>query len=72
MIKEQFDEMVGKNLKHYRKRKGLSKYMLEKESRISRATITYIEKGECSAQLYTFYKLANALGIKVTDFLRGI
>ena len=64
--------MFDKNLHYYRLRKGVSKKQLADACGVSSASITYYEQGKRYPEdMATFEKLANALDINISDFLRS-
>lgn len=67
---EEFIKIVGKNLKYYRTKAGLTKALLSRKSGVSIQAIFNIEECKISPRLYTIYKLANALDIKADDFVK--
>ena len=56
-----------KKIKLARLKKGLSIRKLEKESKVTRATIIRLEKGIGAAEEYTAFKLAAALKVNMEE-----
>jgi len=54
-----------------RRTKGVSIAELSKRSGISRTTIYKVERGEGDVSTKTLKALADALGVKITDFFIG-
>lgn len=61
--------MFGKNLKYYRLRRGLSQTELASRVGIRSAAISNYEKGKRLPEMEMIQKLAEALQVKVADFL---
>lgn len=60
----------GKRLKTIRQKKGLTQLDLELESGISRTEISRIENGLKNIEFYTIVKLAEALGVNLSEFFQ--
>ena len=61
---------VAKNIKKYRKEKGLSQDKLSRLADVSHATIIKIESGGIqSPTIGTVQKIAKALGVSVDDLI---
>jgi transcriptional regulator with XRE-family HTH domain len=66
-------ENIGKRIREIRKKKGISLKQLENfENSIERGDMSEIENGKKLPTIYTLYKLAQILGVKVSDFTKGI
>jgi len=62
---------VGKNIRKFRKKKGLSQDKLSKLANISHIAVIKIESGAVqSPSIYTVQKIALALGANINDFLK--
>ena len=62
---------IAKNIKKYRKEKGLSQDKLSRLADVSHATIIKIESGGIqSPTIDTVQKIAKALGIGVEDLIK--
>lgn len=61
--------MFSKNLKYYRLKKGMSMKELAALAGVSSMTISYYESGERKPGMDTMKALAQALGVRITDFL---
>lgn len=61
--------MIGKNLKYYRLKNNMTKRALADAIGVTPMAITYYENGDRNPNMDTIKLLANALNIKVTDFL---
>ena len=60
----------GKRPKTIRQKKGLTQLDLELESGISRTEISRIENGLKNIEFYTIVKLAEALGVSLSEFFQ--
>lgn len=62
---------IAKNIRKYRKQKGLSQDKLSRLADISHATMIKIESGGIqSPTIDTVQKIAKALGVSVDDLLK--
>jgi transcriptional regulator with XRE-family HTH domain len=62
---------VSKNIKRYRKAKGLSQDKLSKLADISQATLIKIESGGIkSPSIFTIQKIAKVFGVSVDNLLK--
>jgi len=62
---------IAKNIKKYRKEKGLSQDKLSRLADVSHATIIKIESGGIqSPTIDTVQKIAKALGVAVDDLIK--
>ncbi len=61
--------MLGKNLKYYRLKNGLSKAKLAEKVGVSPMSITHYESDERKPSMDILKALATALNVKVSDFL---
>ena len=63
--------IIAKNIKKYRKEKGLSQDKLSRLADVSHATIIKIESGGIqSPTIDTAQKIAKALGVGVEDLIK--
>lgn len=62
--------MFSRNLKYYRLKNHMSKAALAERVGVSPMAITYYEQGERNPDMGTIKALAEALGVRKTDFLR--
>lgn len=73
ITRDKLAENVGKRIKEIRQKKGISLKQLENfENSIERGDLSEIENGKKLPTLYTLYKLAQILGVKISDFTKGI
>ncbi len=62
---------IGKNIKKYREKIGISQDKLSKLAGVTFHTITKIESGATSdPRIETVKKIANALGVGIDDLMR--
>lgn len=62
---------IAKNLKKYRKERGLSQDKLSRLADVSHATIIKIESGGIqSPTIDTVQKIAKALGVEIIDMIQ--
>lgn len=62
---------LGEQIRALRKEKGLSLEQLAKKSGVALATLSRLENGKHSGNFKTHQKIAEALGIAVTDLYKG-
>jgi len=60
---------IGQRIKQLRKQRGLTKEKLAFENDLSKPTITRLERNEFDPKLSTLLKIANGLGVKITELL---
>ncbi|MEK9196211.1 MAG: helix-turn-helix transcriptional regulator [Patescibacteria group bacterium] len=70
--KDRFAKRVGKILKEEREKAGLTQERLADKADFHRTYIGFIEQGVYSPNLYTLSKLAKALNIKLSQFLKSL
>ncbi|KAA0888126.1 helix-turn-helix domain-containing protein [Oryzomonas rubra] len=67
MDQRDFQMMVGRQVRMHRKSQGLSQEGLAELADLHPTYISNIERGKVAASAYSFYKIAQALDIKVID-----
>ncbi|MGC1853698.1 MAG: helix-turn-helix transcriptional regulator [Solirubrobacterales bacterium] len=72
MSREKLAERFGENLKHYRKKAGLSQEELASMTEVHRTQVSQLERAKHLPRLDTFVKLVGALGIPPEDLLEGL
>lgn len=65
-------EVVGKIIKEYREKKGLSQEVVSGLADIGRTHLSAIERGVRKPTLETFFKIADALDILPSELMRMI
>jgi transcriptional regulator with XRE-family HTH domain len=63
-------DIVGRNLRRLRNEKGWSQEELAFRAKVDRSYISQLETGTYSASVTMLGKLAKALGIDASDFLK--
>ncbi|MBO4693707.1 MAG: helix-turn-helix transcriptional regulator [Clostridia bacterium] len=63
---------VGKVIADFRKRKNISQEVLSGLAGIGRSHLSAIERGERKPTLETFYKICNALSVKMSVVISEI
>ena len=62
---------IGKNIKKYRKKLGISQDVLSKRANLAYHTIAKIEAGSTSdPRIETVKKIADALGVTIDDLMK--
>ncbi len=71
MDKSEILKIVGKRIKEVRESKGLSQVELvgKMQGEIDPTNISRIESGRTNPTIYTLYRIAEALEVKVTDLV---
>ena len=64
--------IVGKVIKHYREKKGISQEVLSGFADIGRTHLSAIERGERKPTLETFYRISLALEVKASELWQTI
>ena len=62
---------VGLQIKKLRLKQKLSRYQLAFEVDTSEKHIRQIENGEINTSIYKIYQIANALGVKPEELIKG-
>jgi transcriptional regulator with XRE-family HTH domain len=70
MNKETNLQKLGKNIAKYRYIKGLSQDGLAYEAEIGERTVSRIESGETDPRFTTLLKIAETLGVELTDLMK--
>ena len=60
---------VGKTISFFRRQKGISQEVLSGLADIGRSHLSAIERGERKPTLETFYKICNALDVKMSTVI---
>lgn len=67
MDKKNFQLMVGSQIRMHRKAQGISQEKLAELAEVHPTFICNVERGKVSASAFNFYRIAQALGIKLAD-----
>ena len=65
-------KIVGNAIALFRKRKGVSQEVLSGLADMGRTHLSAIERGERKPTLETLYRIANALGVTMSDIVREL
>ena len=65
-------KLVGEVIAQFRKKKGISQEVISGLADIGRTHLSAIERGERKPTIETLYRIANALGVKMSDIVIGI
>jgi len=60
----EFSHIIGRNVRSFRKLRGMTQQQLSKKSGLNRAYIGYVERGEKNLSIDTIVAIAKALEIK--------
>ena len=63
---------VGANIRAMRRKKGWSQDLFADKSGLHRAHIGEIERGESNVTLQTLKIIADTLGVRIVDLVRGL
>ncbi|OGM26885.1 hypothetical protein A2627_05575 [Candidatus Woesebacteria bacterium RIFCSPHIGHO2_01_FULL_39_28] len=67
-----FTNKVAEHIQKIRTRQHISQEELAFKAGLNPAYVSHLERGIYSPTLYVFWKLAKALGMSVSDLLKGI
>jgi transcriptional regulator with XRE-family HTH domain len=67
----QLQQAVGRNVRRWRERRGLSQEALADQLGLHRTYVGGIERGERNLSLKSVERLAEQLGVRPLDLLRG-
>lgn len=62
---------IGSNMRRIRKERDLTLKQMSRRTGLSVSLLSQIERAESSASISSLYKVATALGVRLTDFLGG-
>lgn len=65
---EELHATIGKKVRERRKESGLTLKQMSHRTGLSVSLLSQIERAESSASVSSLFKLANALGVKITSF----
>lgn len=65
-------KLVGRNVKHFRQKKGLTQEQFSEISGFSQQYISGLEQGRRNPTIVTIYEISQALGMSYLDLLRPI
>ena len=64
-------KLVGRNVKHFRQKNGLTQEQFSEVSGFSQQYISGLEQGKRNPTIVTIYELSQALGVSYLDLLRS-
>jgi transcriptional regulator with XRE-family HTH domain len=64
-------KLVGKNVKHFRLKNGLTQEQFSEISGFSQQYLSGLEQGKRNPTIVTIYELSQALGVSYLDLLRS-
>ena len=64
--------IIGRTIKEYRERKGLSQEILSGFADIGRTHLSAIERGKRKPTLETFFRISQALDVRPSNLLSAI
>lgn len=70
--KMRFTNKVAEHVRKVREHKHVSQEDLAFKAGLNPAYVSHLERGVYSPTLYVFWKLAKALGMSVSELLKGI
>ena len=65
-------EKLGQRIKHLRQKQGLSQEQFAYLCELDRTYITSVENGKRNVSLQNIKKIADALGISISEFFKGL
>ncbi|HMV10438.1 MAG TPA: helix-turn-helix transcriptional regulator [Cyclobacteriaceae bacterium] len=71
LTREKLAKDIGQRIREIREKKGISLKEFETyENSIERGNLSEIENGNTLASVFTLYKIAQILGVKISDFIK--
>lgn len=71
LTREKLAKEIGQRIREIREKKGISLKEFETyENSVERGNLSEIENGNTLASVFTLYKIAQILGVKVSDFIK--
>lgn len=71
ITRDKLAKEIGKRIREIREKKGISLKQFEThENSIERGDLSEIENGHKLASVFTLYKIAQILGVKISDFIK--
>ena len=69
---QDIQKLVGSNIRELRRKRKLSQDVFAERSGLHRAHVGEIERGESNVTIQTFKIVADMLGVKIVDLVRGL
>lgn len=71
ITRDKLAKEIGKRIREIREKKGISLKQFENyENSIERGDLSLIENGIKLPTVFTLYKIAQILGVKISDFIK--
>ncbi len=71
LTRDKLAQEIGKRIRHIREQKGISLKQFENfENSIERGDMSEIENGNKLPTVFTLYKIAQILGVKISEFIK--
>lgn len=71
LTREKLAKEIGRRIREIREKKGISLKEFETyENSVERGNMSEIENGNTLASVFTLYKIAQILGVKISDFIK--
>lgn len=71
-LKDEFSIHVGKQVRKVRESKGMTQEQLSERAGFYRTYVGHIENGTYSPSLFTIWRIAKALGVKVESLTKNL
>ena len=68
-LDKQFRIFLGRNIRQYRQKQGISQERLGELAKVHRTYVGMVERGEKNITLQNMVRFAHALGVKVRDLI---
>jgi XRE family transcriptional regulator, regulator of sulfur utilization len=69
---EDIQKRIGANIRQLRSKAGFSQEGLAELAGVNRTHMGQLERGECNVTIQTLKIIADALGVKVSDLIKGV
>jgi transcriptional regulator with XRE-family HTH domain len=69
---QDIQKQIGKHIRTLRLKRGWSQDLFGDRSGLNRAHVGEIERGESNVTIQTLKVIADTLGVKITDLVRGL
>ena len=70
--KKEFAKLVGQRIRDTRKANGFTQEKLAEVAGYDSAYIGHVETGRYSPSVYTVWRMAKAMGLDISDILKGL
>jgi len=72
VTKKELQILIGKNIRAARNRKDIPAQELASRCDFEKSTIARLEAGNTNPTAFTLYKISQALGVKMEEFVKGV